>query len=110
MSALRAYIGDRPRDWDLYTIAITYAYKCQLQTSTDLAPFDLVFSKPPGPIAMQAQTAEPTMARDFTAKWKIWLEKSLKEASKHFSSEQERYNRNYDKRLRKNDETIKLGD
>ena len=110
VSALRAYIGDHPRDWDMYTNGITYAYNCQPQTSTNFAPFDLVLSKPPGPIALQAKPSEPTTARNFQAKWKSWLEKSLKEASRHLRSAQERYKRKYDKSLRKNDETIKLGD
>ena len=99
MSALRAYIGDHPRDWGLYTSAITYAYNCQPQTSTGFAPFDLVLSKPPGPIALEVQTPELTTARDFKAKWKVWLEKSINEASKYLRSAQERYKRNYDKRL-----------
>ena len=59
VSTLRAYIGDHPRDWDLYTPAITYAYNCQPQTSTAYAPFELVLSKPPGQLALQAQKSEP---------------------------------------------------
>ena len=110
MSALRAYIGDIPLEWDVCTSAITYAYNFQHDTSTAFATFYIVMSKPRGPIALQAQTYEPSTARDLKVKWKEWLDKSLKEASKHRSSAQERQELNYDKRFQKNDETIKLGE
>ena len=68
----------------------------------------MLLSKAPGPSTLQAKTPDPTTDLDFKPKWKLWLEKSLKEASKHFRSAQERYKRNYDKRLRKKTVTIKL--
>ena len=53
LAALRTYVADHPRDWDLYTDELTYAYNCLPHTSTDVAPFDLVLSKPPGPLALK---------------------------------------------------------
>jgi len=110
VSAIRAYIGDHPRDWDLFTPSITYAYNCQPQTSTAYAPFELVLSKAPGPIALQAERSEPSTVRGYKAKWKSWLAKALGEAGKHLRSAQERYKRNYDERLRRDTERISKGD
>ena len=110
VSAIRAYIGEHPRDWDLYTNAITYAYNCQPQESTAIAPFDLVLSNPPGPLALEAQPSQPTSAKDFKSKWKAWLEKALTETRDPLSKAQERYKRNYDRRLRRDLENIKAGD
>ena len=42
MSAVRSYVNERPRDSDLYTSSITYAYNTKPQSSTSIAPFDLV--------------------------------------------------------------------
>ena len=61
-------------------------------------------------MAVQEKTFEAIRTGEFKAKWKTWMEKSLKEAYKHLRSTQERYKRNYGKRFRKNDETIKVGD
>lgn len=44
LAALRTYVADHPRDWDLKTEALTFAYSCQPHTSTSIAPFDLVLS------------------------------------------------------------------
>lgn len=42
LEALRTYVSDHSRDWNLYTDDLTYAYTCQLHTSTIVAPFELV--------------------------------------------------------------------
>lgn len=52
LSALRSDTADHPHDWDLYYLALTYAYNCQPQSSTNLARFELVLFKPLGPLAM----------------------------------------------------------
>ena len=53
LAALRTNVADHRKDWDLYTDALTYAYNCLPQTLTDVTPFDLVLSKPPGPLALK---------------------------------------------------------
>ena len=57
-----------------------------------------------GPLVQQAQKSEPSTARNFQEKWKEWLSKALQEAAGHLRSDQERYKRNYDKRLRRSSE------
>ena len=51
-AVIRSYLSDHPEDWDLYTGALTYAYNCQPHSSTALAPFELVLSRPPPPLAL----------------------------------------------------------
>lgn len=51
LAALRAYITDHLQDWYLYISALTSAYNTKLQSSTSIAPFCVVLSKPLGPIA-----------------------------------------------------------
>lgn len=53
LSGLRAYISYHPRDWDLYSFELTYAFNCQPQISTALATFQIALSNPPGSPAMQ---------------------------------------------------------
>ena len=48
LAAIRKYVADHPRDWDLHTNALTYAYNCIPDKTTSMAPFDLVLSKAPG--------------------------------------------------------------
>ena len=108
--AIRAYLDDHPKDWDLYTGSLTFAYNCQPHSSTAVAPFELVLSRPPPPLALEAQpriSRDPVETRD---KWKQWLKKSLREARERLRKAQERYKRNYDTRLRKQKELIKEGD
>ena len=56
LAALRTYIADHPKDWDLYTDALTYTYNCLPKTSTDVVPFELVLSKPSGTLALKQMT------------------------------------------------------
>ena len=110
LAALRTYVADHPRDWDLYTDALKYAYNCLPHTSTSSPPFDLVLSKPPGPIAIEPVPSKVTRPKAFKEKWKRWLQDTLSNAKKRLDSAQARAKRNYDRRLRKQKETIQEGD
>ena len=109
LAALRTYVADHPRDWDLYTDALTFAYNCQPHSSTDVAPFDLVLSKPPGPLALKPMPREDKHP-DFKRKWKHWLQETMHRTKKRLAQAQARYKRDYDRRLRRQDETIQAGD
>ena len=74
-----------------------------------MAPFDLVLSRPPGPLALKAQPTTLKDSVDYKTRWKAWLEKTLSEASAKLRSSQDRYKRNYHKRLRKDREVINPG-
>ena len=110
LAAIRSYTNDHPRDWDLYTPALTYAYNCSPQTSTSLAPFELVLSKPPGPLAADIPTEEHNDTVSYRQKWKSWLTKAIKDTTDQLQKAQERYKRSFDKRLRKQREEIRKDD
>ena len=54
-SALRKYVGDHPKDWDLFSDAVTFAYNTQVHRNTNIAPFELVLARAPKSLALQAQ-------------------------------------------------------
>ena len=110
LAALRTYVADHPRDWDLYTDALTYAYNCQPHTSTSIAPFDLVLSKPPGPLALKPMPTNEEPQGDFKKKWKHWLQDTMSKTKEQLQKAQARYKKNYDKRLRKQSEVIREDD
>lgn len=70
LSALRAYIAHHPRDWDMYTDELMYAYYCQPQTSNVAKRFELLLFRPTPPWATKAEKLEPKTANDFKYKWK----------------------------------------
>lgn len=53
LAALRRYVADHPRVWNVYTDAFTYAYNCQPYTPTIVALFELVLFKPTRSIALK---------------------------------------------------------
>jgi len=110
LAALRTYVADHPKDWDLYTDALTYAYNCLPHSSTDAAPFDLILSKPPGPLALKPMPTKEEPQGDFKRKWKHWLQETMHRTRTRLLKSQERYKRNYDSRLRKQVEVVKQGD
>ena len=109
-SAIRSYLSDHPMDWDLYTGALTFAYNCQPHSSTALAPFELVLSRPPPALALKTQPRISRGPIQERQRWKQWLQKALVETKERLRRTQERYKRNYDARLRRQSETIKSND
>ena len=102
LSALRHYVAEHPRDWDLFSDALTYAYNTQAHASTMLAPFELVLSRPPPVISIESR---PTMdaaddAYTYRERWKYWLTQLMSTASAELEKRQARYKRNFDARLR----------
>ena len=82
LAVLRTYVTDGPKDWDLYTDALTYAYNNQPHTSKFMAPFELVLSNPPGPLAIEPIPTKAMAANDFKLKWKHWLMETLPKTKK----------------------------
>lgn len=80
-----------------------YAYNTQVYRTTNIAPFELVFSKAPKSIALKAQASleELETSRKYYLKWQSWLESLIEQTSKSFRKEQARYQRNFDARLRR---------
>jgi transposase InsO family protein len=47
IKSLRGYFERRQNDWDEHSSAITFCYNCRVQYSLNLAPFELIMSRPP---------------------------------------------------------------
>ena len=107
---IRDSVSDHPHDWDLYSSALTYAYNTQPQTSTSIAPFELVLSKPPGPLAASIPRNETETPREYQLKWKDWLARTIPDTQEKLRKAQERYKKAFDKRLRRTTEDIMTGD
>ncbi len=41
-----AYVANHPKEWDLYTETVAFAYNTQAHATTTLTPFDMVVSRP----------------------------------------------------------------
>ena len=111
VAALRHYVGEHPRDWDLFTDALTYAYNTQVHRGTGLSPFELVLSRVPPPLAVEA---EPTIeqsgsAAQFHTKWTAWLESLMATAKPNLRKAQEKYKKDFDKRLRRDRQPLQPG-
>lgn len=108
-AAIKSYLDEHPTDWDLYTPALTFAYNCQPHTSTALAPFELVLSRPPPPLSVKTSQGTPISVEHSHNKWRQWLRKTITEARTKLDQAQARYKKTYDRRLRNRQEKILPG-
>jgi transposase InsO family protein len=58
INSLRGYVERRQTDWDEYTSAITFGYNCRVHSSLNLAPFELILSRPPPTLSVGPSEAE----------------------------------------------------
>lgn len=101
VKAMRQYIADHPREWDLYAEPVTYAYNCQPHLTTRIAPFELILSNPPGPPGILPEpTATAVPPAELRLTWKSRLSHLMHSADEAISSAQKRYKRNFDNRIR----------
>ena len=91
VSAIHVYVSNHPHDWDLYSSSLTYAANTQPKTSTSIAPFELVLSKPPGPLAVSIQRDAIETPREYKHKWNAWLALSIPETQEKLRKAQQRY-------------------
>ncbi len=109
-SMLKSYLDDHPVDWDLYARTLTFAYNCQPHTSTAVAPFELILSRPPPPLAIPGSPTHPQRPIQFRDRWRAALAKVLKTSGDVMRATAARMKRNYDERLRVSREKIRPGD
>ena len=102
LAALRHYISDHPKDWDLFTDALTFAYNTQVHTSTDCTPFELVLARPPIHLSMEAKPDLPEAVNhaEYRERWRSRLSALMDTATVALRSTQQRYKRNFDRRMR----------
>ena len=101
-AAVRHYLADHPKDWDLFTDAFTYAYNSEVHRVTKVALFEPVIRRPPPPLAIQAQPAiDPLATNAHThTKWREWLSKLIGTALAERAKGQMRYKSDFDKKIR----------
>ena len=110
LAAIRHYAADHPKDWDLYTDALTFAYNTQVHSTTGVSPFELVLSRPPAALSMEAKPElQGLSASELRLRWKQRLEALINTASAGLRRTQRRYKRNFDRRLRNSNEDPKPG-
>ena len=102
LAALRHYVADHPKEWDLFSDAVTYAYNTQTHASTGLSPFQLVLSKTPRALAMEElpklRGENPSL---YHRRWLSRLQALMETANAALSATQRRYQRNFNSRLRR---------
>ena len=72
----------------MYSDAITFAYNCQPHIPTSLAPFELVLSLPPRPLALEAKPSTSMGTASFKDKFKACLDKTLAETRTELKASQ----------------------
>ena len=95
-------MADHLKDWDLFTDALKYAYNSQVHRVTKVAPFEPVLSRPPPPLAIQAQPAiDPLATNAHThTKWRECLGKLIGTARAEMAKGQLRYKSDFHKKIR----------
>ena len=111
VTALRHYVADHPKDWDLYSDLLTFGYNSQVHSSTRVSPFSLVLSRVPRPLSIESQPQlEPLTTRtNYHGKWLTRLRALLNTSKEALASTQARYKRNFDERLRKHRDLLRPG-
>ena len=111
INALRHYLADHPKDWDLFTDALTFAYNTQVHRSAGISPFELVLSRRPRTLSLQAEPdiSAVKTAREYHAKWKSSLSALMNTASRNLAKLQARYKPDMDKRTHPPGEVITKG-
>ena len=111
INALRHCIADRPKEWDLFTDALTFAYNTQVHSTTGLSPFELVLPRRPPTLSLQAEpdVSSAVSAKEYHVKWKTWLAAFLNTAKTFLAKRQARYKCDMDKSTRPPAEVMKVG-
>jgi hypothetical protein len=107
VNSLRGYLAGRQGDWDEYSSAITFGYNCRIHSSLGIAPFELVLSRPPPPLSVEAPESGSEDAPD-TVKQRFirQLRDLVPLAKQRLAEAQARYKRNYDRGVRQKNDGI----
>ncbi|CAN8075291.1 unnamed protein product [Agarophyton chilense] len=111
LAALRHYIADHPKEWDMYTDTLCYTYNAQVHTSTKAAPFDLVISRNLPSLRMrldEVKEDKPTPEQNHL-RWRIDLRLRTEQAGPELAKTQARYKRNSNDRRRRQLSDLRVG-
>jgi hypothetical protein len=110
VNSLRGYVKRRQNDWDEYTSAITFGYNCRVHSSLNLAPFELILSRPPPTLSVGPSEAE---VRDTPASAKLRFINRVKEliplAQTRFAEAQAQYKRKFDRSIKEKNKELLSG-
>jgi Integrase zinc binding domain len=110
INCLRGYIERRQTDWDEYTSAITFGYNCRVHSSLDLAPFELILSRPPPTLSVRPSEAE---VQDTPASAKLRFITRVKElvplAQTRLAEAQAQYKKNFDRSIKEKNKELLSG-
>ena len=111
LAMLRNYVNDNQDDWDVYASALTYAYNTSVHRSTRTTPFDLILSRPPPPFSLEDSADDrPLPPQEVRLKFVRRLDTALRNATNALQATQERYKRDFDKRVRKTNRRLRAND
>jgi hypothetical protein len=103
-------VSDRQDDWNEYTSALTFAYNCRIHTPLGLASFELVLSRPPATLAAESPEAgSDNPPSTVKLKFLEQLKGLLPMARRKLADAQDRYKRNYDRRVRPKNSSLSEG-
>ena len=110
LTSLRHYVAEHPKDWDLFSDALTYAYNTQAHESTS-APFGLFLSCLPAPLAFQATPSKDPVSDEaqYNKKWTTYAKALTSTARKEMEKRQIRYKRGFDDRVMPYKEDVTVG-
>lgn len=102
IAAVRHYIGDHARHWDLFTVPLTYAYSTEAHTSKRLVLFDIVLSRPPPHLILQGKLDmnSTTSPRKFYTLYLYRVRSLTATVRTEMRKKQEGYRKNFDERVR----------
>ena len=110
INSLRGYVERRQNDWDEYTSAITFGYNCRVHSSLQLAPFELILSRPPPALSVGPSEAE---AQDTPASAKLRFLTRIKElvplAQTRLAEAQAQYKKNFDRSIKEKNKEVLAG-
>ena len=111
LASLRHYVAEHPKDWDLFSDALTYAYNTQAHESTSVAPFELVLSRPPAPLAFEATPSMDAVSDEaqYHKKWTTYAKALTSTARREMEKRQLRYKRGFDDRVMPYKEDVTVG-
>jgi Integrase core domain len=101
LNALRTFVAKSQADWDDYTSAITYGYNSRIHASLGFAPFELVLSRLPPPLALEQPIGKDNgTPEEEKRRFVHRLKELVPLANERLDEAQRKYKENFDKNVR----------
>ena len=102
LAGLRAFVSEHPKSWPEYAQLLAFAYNAQVHPSTGHTLFELILSNPPKSLTLKAEPShgEPQEPIKLHEQFRKAVGSLTHSSSKNIDKAQERYSRNFDRRIR----------